>query len=672
MTRSSVPSGYPLGPCVGAVAAAVVLLALAVLAGWAAELRRLQTVFPGSVPMKPNAALGLTLAAVALWMQRAGAPEGWRRKVAYACAAISLTIGALTLAEHMFDADFGIDQLLFKEISPIGNSAPGRMPPPPALACVAIGLALLLLDTSVGRWIVYPLILLSGLMGLTVLVGYAYDQSHLYSLGFYLEMAVPAALDIVALSTAIALARPDRGIMALLTSRGPGGLMARRLLIPAVLLPIVLGWLRVVGEKRGLWDTEFGTALLVIANVTMFTVLVGWNARILHRTDQKRVEAEAAVRQSEERFRLLVEGAKDYAIYMLDARGRITTWNAGAERMKGYTAAEIHGVHFSRFYVSADVEQHLPEAELEAAARDGRFEAEGWRVRKDGSRFWANAVITALRDADGTLVGFGKITRDMTDRKLAEDELKRTARELARSNAELEQFAYVASHDLQEPLRAVAGCVDLLQHRYQGRLDGRADEFITHAREGAARMRDLINDLLAYSRLSTGASVPTPTDCNAALNDATANLSVAIRETDARITADHLPTVIADRTQITQLLQNLLANAIKFRAARTPEIHVGAERNGGEWRFCVRDNGIGIDPRYSERIFKVFQRLHTRREYPGTGIGLAICKRIVERHGGRIWVTAQPDEGAMFHFTIPDRREDDRTKQSQADRNSAG
>lgn len=656
MTRRG---GFPTAPFdkyVRAAAGAVILLALVVLAGWGSGLRGLQTVFPGSVPMKPNAAVALTLAAVSLWMQRAGPPEGWRRHVAYACALLVLTIGALTLAEHLFDADIGLDQLLFKETHPIGSAVPGRMPPPPALSCVAIGCALLLLDTAASRWAVQPLILFSGLMGLTVLVGYSYDQSDLYRLGFYIQMAVPAAVAILVLSIAIALARPDHGMMVLLTSPGPGGLMARRLLLPAILLPFMLGWLHLIGEHRGLYDNRFGTALFTISNVVVFAILVGWNATVLQRTDEKRVQAEAAVRHSEERFRLLVDGAKDYAIFMLDASGRITTWNAGAERMKGYSAAEVIGAHFSRFYVTADVARGLPEVELQTAARDGRLEAEGWRVRKDGSQFWANAVITALRDADGGLLGFAKITRDMTDRKRAEDELKHAAKELARSNAELEQFAYVASHDLQEPLRAVAGCVDLLQRRYAGQLDARADEFITHARDGAARMRDLINDLLAYSRVSTHASTLAPIDCNVALSDAMANLTVAIRESGARVTTDRLPTVIADRTQITQLLQNLLGNAIKFRATRAPEIHVGVERNSGEWRFSVRDNGIGIDSQYSERIFKVFQRLHTRREYPGTGIGLAICKKIVERHGGRIWVTAQPDAGSTFHFTIPDRR----------------
>ena len=243
--------------------------------------------------------------------------------------------------------------------------------------------------------------------------------------------------------------------------------------------------------------------------------------------------------------------------------------------------------------------------------------------------------------------------RDISERKRADAELRETAEELARSNIDLQQFAYVASHDLQEPLRAVAGCVQILQKRYQGQLDTRADDLIRHAVDGVSRMQTLINDLLAYSRVGTRGKDFEPTNCNNVLKVALANLSAAIAEAGAVITHDDLPTAQADCAQLTQVFQNLVSNAIKFRSQERPEIHVGVQRQTGEWLFSVRDNGIGIQPDYFERIFIIFQRLHTRDEYPGTGIGLAICKKIVERHAGRMWVESAPGKGSTFFFSIP-------------------
>ncbi len=234
-----------------------------------------------------------------------------------------------------------------------------------------------------------------------------------------------------------------------------------------------------------------------------------------------------------------------------------------------------------------------------------------------------------------------------------EEKVKERTAELERSNKDLQEFAYVASHDLQEPLRMVASYTQLLARRYKGKLDSDADDFIDFAVDGATRMRQLINDLLTYSRVNTRGKEPEPTDCKTVLDGTLANLQVLIEESGALITHDRLPTVMADGLQLGQLFQNLIANAIKFRGKEQPKVHVGVGQEDSKWVFSIRDNGIGIDPQYAERVFLIFQRLHTKAEYPGTGIGLAVCKKIVERHGGRIWMESGLAKGTVFHFTIP-------------------
>jgi PAS domain S-box-containing protein len=650
-------------------------------------------------------------------------------------------------------------------------------------------------------------------------------------------------------------------------------------------------WIVVVEEPR---DNVLAPARAFVGRISAFALVLvlvagisSWGVarRIARPLRQK---AETGLRQSEARYRQIVDSIADYAIFMLDPTGRVASWNPGAERAEGFSAGEIIGKDSSVFYTPEDVARGWPHHLLQRAAAEGRVEDEGWRVRKDGSRLWADVILAAVRDDQGKITGFTTITRDLTARRRQEElfrsavdasptamimvdpagsivlvnrqtelifgystpellgksvdmllpagprsgheahrraffgdpqarrmgagrelfglrkdgreipveiglnpveretgtfvlasvidisarkqadarfraavesapngmvmidrsgkiilvnreverlfgytreELlgqpierlvpsrfrerhpgfrtdffaqpktrsmgagrdlfgvrkdgvefaveiglnpieteeglfvlasvvdisarKRTEEELRRSNAELERFAYVASHDLQEPLRMVGNYVQLLGKRYKGKLDSDADEFIGFALDGAVRMQRLIEDLLAYSRVSSRGGELTPTDAGAVLDRALGNLRLAIEEAKAVVTHDPLPVIPADNSQLEHVFLNLIGNALKFRGAQRPEVHVTAVQRDGDWLFSVRDNGIGIEAQYFDRIFVIFQRLHGREQYPGTGIGLAITKRIIERHGGRIWVESQAEQGATFFFTIP-------------------
>ena len=348
--------------------------------------------------------------------------------------------------------------------------------------------------------------------------------------------------------------------------------------------------------------------------------------------------------------------------------GIITSFSRGSEKLLGYSAAEVVGQATPAIiHDPAEVAAHAARLTEElgrpvapgfevfvAKVRGGGSETREWTyLRKDHSRVPVLLSVSEVADENGHVLGFIGVARDITDLKRAQADLESLAAELARSNKDLEHFASIASHDLQEPLRMITSYLELIERRYKGSLDAQADEFIGFAVDGARRMRTLIRDLLAYSRIGTRPKARESVAMAQPLRHALENLKLAIEEKHALISAGPMPVLSGDPVLLTQLFQNLVGNALKFAGKETPQIQISARRQSDGWLFSVADNGIGMEAGNLDRIFEIFHRLHSREEYPGTGIGLALCKRIVEIHGGRIWAESEPGKGSVFHFSLP-------------------
>lgn len=556
-------------------------------------------------------------------------------------------IAVLTAIEILFHVNLGIDQLIFQDrFGSVATDAPGRMSGFTSLSFILLSAAMLL-ENKLGPRRQF-LAAAAFILGLSVLLSYPFGLAFGTSLFSYSGMAFNSSLLFIFLSLSLLLL--DRGWLDLVFARNVLAENTRNLLITVLAVPFLLGWLFFYGEQVGWFNPGIARSSFTVAVMVLLAVIVVLNAGRLQRAETAHSMLLSDFANVQQRLQVLIENSPA-AIFIKGVDGRYQLVNSHFEGLVGKERGEIVGRKADAIFKR----QLLPAVQ---ASEKQVLETKGVSVTEISAelngelRTYLNTVFPLIKE-NGEVESIGGIWTDITGQKQLAVSLESKNIDLERSNKELEQFAYVASHDLQEPLRMVSSYMQLLESRYGEKLDDDAKEFIAYAVDGAARMQRLIQDLLAFSRIGTRGKDPEPVEAEKAVADALQNLKVRIEENKAKVTYAKLPTLLADPNQLTQLFQNLIGNAIKFKGEKSPSIEINSKNVGDFAEFSVKDNGIGFDQRHADRIFVLFQRLNNRTEYEGTGIGLAICKKIVERHGGKIWVETQPGKGTTFFFTFP-------------------
>jgi PAS domain S-box-containing protein len=766
--------------------AIVVTIGLLVFAGFAFGISSLTVSPTGGIPMMPNTALGFVLSGsslIVLASPRAGRRA--RRGGRIAALAVGL-LGAATLCEYALGVNLGVDEALFSDPrGPSDSFAPGRMAVATALCFSLLGAALWFLDIPRAHVAGHICLFLAGVVSMVHVAGYIYGVDAFHRFHTSTQMALHTSIAFVVLCASLLLAHPDRGIAAILFSTSAGGVVARRILPIALFVPLLFGWLRLEGERAGLYETSFGVALFALSNVFVLSVAICWIAASLHRTDIERDRAEGQFRlavestpsamvminrqgrillvnstteklfgygreemlgqsvemlvperlrpahpsyrdgffanpqsrpmgmgrdllarrkdgsefpveiglnpsesaegtlvlaavvdiserkRAEERFRRALESAPS-AMVMIDRDGKIVLVNSMTEKLFGYPRDEMLGQPVEMLVPERFRAKH-PEYRTsffaDPVARPMGGERDLLGRRKDGSEFPVEIGLNPIQSAEGTFVLSAVV--DISERKRSEESIRQAheelearvearTTELAAANKELEAFSYSVSHDLRAPLRAIDGFSRILLAEFGQGLPAQAREYLQDVRANAQKMGRLVDDLLAFSRLSRQPLKKQPVRVDRLVDQCLQELSAeqAGRKVDVRVGG--LPECDGDPSLLKQVWTNLLSNALKYTNKRESAVIEVGGHNGGsnsERTYFVKDNGVGFDMRYAHKLFGVFQRLHRSEDYDGTGVGLAIVQRIIHRHGGRIWAEAQPDHGATFYFTMNCKRD---------------
>ncbi len=628
----------------------VAMVGSLVLLGWLTDSSQLKAVLPNSVTMKANTALCLLLLGLALSLSQVG-HENWSRSSfsVRLLSSLVVAVGLITLLEYLISADLGIDQWLFSEPpGTVRTSQPGRMAPTTAVSFILLGSAILFSRSR--RGLIFAQI--SSMTALTLpllsLVGYVFAVEWFKGVGAYTAMAIHTAGSFAILTVGILCAYPDRGIMAAIRSRSAGGVLLRRLLPAAVLVPLLIGWLRLEGETQGLYGTRLGVALYAVSVIAILVVLVVSSAVSLDRLDKKRLAAEGDL------GRFFTLSLDLFCVAGVD--GYFKRLNPAWTKVLGFTADELTARPYADFVHPADRAATASEARKLADGVDVTFRNR--YLRKNGSYVWLEWICKAPDGQSDLICG---VARDITERMTFEEKLQKLNAELEMSvreteavNKELEAFSYSVSHDLRAPLRAVDGFSKILLEDQITRLDDEGRRILNVIRENTEHMGRLIDDLLEFSRTGRKPLQFTPIDMNALVKSEVEQVRAADADRDLQIKVGELPPAHGDQVLLRSVWSNLLSNAVKYTRPRdTARIEVSAELKNGEIIYSIRDNGVGFDMKYAHKLYEVFQRLHGNTEFEGTGVGLALVRRIVHRHGGRTWAEGLPDHGASFHFSLP-------------------
>jgi PAS domain S-box-containing protein len=642
----------------GAAVAAMALVALAVFAGWLRDGPAWRGEVAGSPPMAPVSALTFLVAAAALAHLAPGSPATWRRRAGTALALLVLASGLYHEALIVLGGDPALDRLFpAAGVAPLNGTYAVRMSAGSAVLFALSGLGLLGLAGRRPAWLSPLAALAVAVVSWTVIVSFAYGARDTSAAAKPMSLAAAALFQ--ALAAGVLCARTDREPIAILSRPGPGGVLARRLLPFALLTLPILGGVRMAGESLGVYGHHFGIALFVVVATALVCAIVWQTATGLERMD-------GAVRAHRGQLQAIFDNAS-YVMFLKDRDGRYLIVNREFERATGMTREQAVGRTVFDL-LPPEVAEPIWARERQALLTDGpsTFEAVSSPLN-DGPHTWLIST-TPLRDESGAVSGLCGIVSDITERRRAEDELRRAKESAESANGELEAFAYSVSHDLRAPLRHIAGFVELLEAHALPALDDTARGHLSRIAAAARRMSVLIDDLLSFSRMGRAGMRRDPVDLG--------NLAEEVRREALHGVAsgrrivwviDRLPVVRGDRAMLRVVLTNLFSNAVKYSAPR-PEarIEVSARQADGETVVCVRDNGVGFDPRFASKLFGVFQRLHRSDEFEGTGIGLASVRRIITRHGGRTWAESAPDRGAAFSFSLPDRSPGGEAHEEQA------